>query len=149
MSMSSTSSIAPRKRRRCINCENESLPCTPSFVPYLVSQMHVYREGPDVLLERAKDLRGSKAVERYRRLRAELLADDARSEDAIAELQAAADSVASSLGKDRQELQLFQHVTVEVLPEAVGVVSGALVGTLAAGPVGTVVGGLAGIVGRE
>jgi hypothetical protein len=112
--------------------------------------MNRYREGPSILLERAKELRGSPAIAHYRTLREKLTAEDAlRSGEAKAELSAAADAVARSLDSSRPELEWFGHVIVEVLPRAIGVVSGALVGGLAAGPDGAMLGGLAGVVGEE
>ena len=126
------------------------LPWTPSFLPFLLQRTRRYREGPDVLLERAKDLRESKAIERYRTLRNALTSEEAEdAEDARAELNAAADAVAASLDSSREEMSFLRHVTVEVLPKAVGVVGGVVVGTLIAGPPGAAVGGLAGVVGEE
>jgi hypothetical protein len=129
---------------------NDELPWTPSFLPFLLKQMRRYREGPDVLLRRAKDLRSSKAIQRYRRLRAALVSENAeRSTEARKELRAAANAVARSLDSSRQELEWFRHFAVEVLPKAVGAAGGALVGALAAGPAGAVGGGLVGVVGEE
>lgn len=129
---------------------NDELPWTPSFLPFLLERMNRYKEGPDVLLQRAKELRSSKAVQRYRKLRDALVSENAeRSDEARRELQAAADAVASSLDSSRQELQSFRHFAVEVLPKAVGAAGGALVGTLVAGPAGAVGGGLAGVLGQE
>lgn len=129
---------------------DDALPWTPTFLPFLLQQMHRYREGPSILLERAKELRGSPAIAHYRNLREQMTAEDAlRSGEARAELSAAADAVARSLDSGRPELEWFGHVIVEVLPRAVGVVGGALVGNLAAGPSGAMFGGLAGVVGEE
>jgi hypothetical protein len=129
---------------------SDELPWTPSFLPFLLKQTNRYREGPDILLQRAKELRSSKAIQRYRKLRDALVSENAeRSAEARKELQAAADAVASSLDSSRQELQYFRHLTVEVLPQAVGVVGGGLVGGLVAGPAGAVGGGLAGVVGEQ
>lgn len=140
--------------RRCRDAgagwRNDELPWTPSFLPFLLRKMKRYREGPDVLLQLAKDLRSSKAIQRYRKLRDALVSENAeRSEEARNELQAAADSVADSLDSTQQELQSFRHFAVEVLPKAVGAAGGALVGTVVAGPTGAAVGGLAGVVGEE
>jgi hypothetical protein len=129
---------------------DDELPWTPTFLPFLLERMNRYREGPSILLERAKELRGSPAIAHYRTLREKLTAEDAlRSGEAKAELSAAADAVARSLDSSRPELEWFGHVIVEVLPRAIGVVSGALVGGLAAGPDGAMLGGLAGVVGEE
>jgi hypothetical protein len=112
--------------------------------------MNRYREGPDVLLERAKELRSSRAIHRYRKLRDALVSEKAeRSEEARKELQAAADAVARSLDSGQQELQFFRHFAVEVLPKAVGAASGALVGALVAGPGGAAGGGVVGVLGEE
>ncbi len=140
--------------RRCRDAgagwRSDKLPWTPSFLPFLLKQMNRYREGPDVLLQRAKDLRSSPAIKKYRELRDELVSENAeRSEEARKELQAAADAVASSLDSSRQELQYLQHFAIEVLPKAVGAAGGALVGALVAGPAGAVGGGLVGVVGEE
>jgi hypothetical protein len=140
--------------RRCRDAgagwRNDELPWTPSFLPFLLNQMDRYREGPDVLLQLAKELRGSKAIQRYRKLRSAMLSENAeRSEEAQKELQAAADAVASSLKSSRQELQLFRHFAVEVLPKAVGATGGALIGAQFAGQAGAVGGSLIGILGEE
>lgn len=140
--------------RRCRDAgagwRSDELPWTPSFLPFLLKKMNRYREGPDILLQRAKELRSSKAIQRYRKLRRALVSENAeRSEEAQKELQAAADAVASELGSNRQELQYLRHLAVEILPRAVGVAGGALAGALVAGPVGAVGGGLAGVVGEE
>jgi hypothetical protein len=128
----------------------DELPWTPSFLPFLLKQMKRYREGPDVLLKRAKELRSSRAIQRYRTLRDALVSENVeRSEKARKELQAAADSVVTSLDSNRQELQLFRHIAVEILPKAVGAAGGALVGALVAGPAGAAGGGVAGVVGEE
>jgi hypothetical protein len=129
---------------------NDELPWTPSFLPFLLERTNRYREGPDVLLERAKELRDSKAIQQYRKLRDALVSENAeRSDEARRELQAAADAVAISLDSNRQELESFRHFAVEVLPKAVGAGGGALVGTLVAGPPGAVAGGLLGVLGEE
>src|SRR5262249_39841166 len=56
--------------RRCrdagVGWRSDELPWTPSFLPYLLKQMNRFQEGPDVLLQRAKELRSSKAIQRYR-----------------------------------------------------------------------------------
>lgn len=112
--------------------------------------MNRYQEGPDVLLQRAKDLRSSKAIQQYRKLRDALLSENAeRSEEASKELQAAADAVASALDSSRQELQLVRNLVVEILPKAVGAVGGSLVGGFVAGPIGGAGGALVGVVGEE
>jgi hypothetical protein len=112
--------------------------------------MNRYREGPDVLLKRAKELRSSKAIQKYRKLRDALMSETAvRSAEAQKELQAAADSIAKSLDSNQGELQYLRHVAVEILPKAVGVVAGSAVGAVAAGPFGAAAGGLAGLIGEE
>ncbi len=141
-------------RRRCRDAgdgwRDDDLPWTPSFLPYLVKKTRQYREGPDKLLERAKELRNSPAVERYRELRAAMVAEDAhRSREARRELESAADAVARSLDSTRPELEVSGRMMVEVLPKAVGVAAGANAGALAAGPLGATVGGLVGLVGEE
>ena len=106
------------------------LPWTPSFLPFLLARMNPVREGPDILLERAKELRSSNAVQRYRELREALMSEDAeRSAEAIEELTAAADEMTQALGSNRQELELTRNVFVEVLPKALGVGVGAAAGT--------------------
>jgi hypothetical protein len=129
---------------------SDELPWTPSFLPFLLKQMNRYQEGPDVLLQRAKELRSSKAIQQYRKLRDALLSENAeRSEEASKELQAAADAVASALDSRRQELQLVRNLVVEILPKAVGAVGGSLVGGFVAGPIGGAGGALVGVVGEE
>jgi hypothetical protein len=130
---------------------DDELPWTPSFLPFLLQgTKDRYREGPDVLLARAKELRGKKSVQDYRELRAALLSEDAeRSGKARMELDAAASAVASSLSSNKKELEVSRNLIVEVLPRALGAVGGALVGTLLAGPPGTIAGGLVGVVGEE
>ncbi|MFC9585844.1 hypothetical protein ACFVJ8_23860 [Streptomyces yangpuensis] len=129
---------------------DEELPWTPSFLPFLLKRMNQYQEGPDVLLEQAKELRGTKAIARYRELRKALMSENAEvSADARKELSAAANAVASALDSPREELEVQRHIVVEVLPKAVGAVGGALVGALVAGPPGAAAGGLVGVVGEE
>jgi hypothetical protein len=129
---------------------DDELPWSPSFLPYLLSKVNPYRDGPDVLLRHAKELRSSPAVRRYRKLRNDLSSADARrSREARRELEAAADTVASSLDSNRQELELARHIVVEILPKGIGVIAGAAAGMLLAGPPGTAVGGIAGLVGEE
>src|SRR5262249_21238472 len=125
------------------------LPWTPSFLPFLLKKMSRFREGPDVLLKRAKELRSSKAIQRYRKLRDALVSENAeRSVEARKELEAAADAVANLLDSNRQELQLVRHFVVEILPKAMGkamsVAGGALVGLIVAGPPGAIGGGVVG-----
>lgn len=82
-------------------------PWTPSFVPYLLEQMDVYRQGPDELLKRALDLRNDRAVQDYRRLRRDLLSSDiTRSDEAHQQLAAAADRISRSLGVERPKLEI-------------------------------------------
>jgi hypothetical protein len=126
------------------------LPWTPSFLPFLLGKMNRYREGPGVLLQLAKDLRSSNAIQRYQQLRTALVSENAeRSEEARKELQAAANAVVKSLDSSRQELEYVKHFVVEILPTAVGAVGGALMGSLVAGPLGAAGGSLVGIVGEE
>jgi hypothetical protein len=133
------------------------LPWTPSFLPFLLGQMKP-GEGPDILLERAKEIRRYPSVRRYRELREALLSEDAgRWEEARPELTAVADEMTRALGSNRQELECTGHIFVEVLPKVFGKVVGPLgggaVGTLVAGPSGTIAGsiagGIAGLVGEE
>lgn len=152
--VTSEAAIYEELGRRCRDAgpgwRNDELPWTPSFLPFLLERGNRYREGPDVLLQRAKELRSSTAIQRYRKLRDALMSENAeRSEEARKELEAAADAVANSLASSRQELQSFRHFAVEVLPKAVGATGGALVGALVAGPPGAAAGGLAGVLGEE
>lgn len=129
---------------------SDELPWTPSFLPLLLKRMNRYREGPDVLLQKAKELRSSKQIYQYRKLRDALVSENAeRSVEARKELEAAADAVTKFLDSSREELQYFRHLAVEVLPQAVGAAGGALVGALVAGPAGAVGGSLVGVVGEE
>lgn len=151
---SSEAAIYKELGRRCRDAgagwRSDELPWTPSFLPFLLKQTNRYREGPDILLQRAKDLRFWPSIQRYRKLRDALVSENAeRSAEAREELQAAADAVASSLDSSRQELQYSQHVVVEVLPKAFGAAAGALIGASVAGPPGAVVGSLVGVVGEE
>lgn len=129
---------------------DEDLPWTPSFLPFLLGRMNRYREGPDTLLNLAKDLRDSKAIESYRALRSDLTGEDeSRSAEARERLSGAADAVANQLDSTRDELESFANRIVTVLPRAVGVVGGGLAGSLAVGADGAVIGGLTGLVGEE
>ena len=128
----------------------DDLPWTPSFLPFLLARMKPGREGPDILLERAKELRSSAAVVRYRKLRQAVTSDDAeRSDEAFEELKAAADDMTKAIGSTRQELERTRYVFVEVLPRAFGAGVGAAAGTAIAGPIGTYAGGLVGLLGEE
>jgi hypothetical protein len=131
----------------------EDLPWTPSFLPFLLGQMKP-GEGPDILLQRAKDLRGKPAVQRYRKLREALISEDAGAQaDARLELARVADEMTRALGSNRQELECTGHIFVEILPKAfgkaVGPVAGAAVGAAVAGPYGAMAGGIAGLVAEE
>ena len=129
---------------------DEALSWEPSFLPFLLGRMNRYREGPDVLLELAKELRGQPAIAPYRKLQGDLASEDAeRSDEACRTLSAAADEVATSLDAPRQELGVLRRVLVEVFPDAVGAVSGAVLGAALAGTEGAAAGGLAGVVGNE
>ncbi|MGH1552094.1 hypothetical protein ACRAWF_07830 [Streptomyces sp. L7] len=111
------------------------LPWTPSFLPFLLKNTRRFREGPDVLLDAAKELRDKKAIQRYRKLREALVSEEGIvSADAHKELSAAADAVAKSLDSTREELRLQRQIAVEVLPQAVGALGGAVVGAAMAGP---------------
>ncbi|MEV6837938.1 hypothetical protein AB0N17_26075 [Streptomyces sp. NPDC051133] len=121
------------------------LPWTPSFLPFLLKDIKRFEEGPDVLLDHAKELRDKKAIQRYRRLRETVSEEAEDSADARKELSAAADAVAKSLDSTREEMHLLQHIAVDVLPQAVG----GAVGGVTAGPLGAVAGGLVGLVGKE
>jgi hypothetical protein len=112
--------------------------------------MNPYREGPDVLLEQAKELRSSNAIQEYRKWRHALVSENAqRSDEGRKELQAAADELVRALDSNREELEYLGHLTVEILPKAFGAASGAFVGALMAGPPGAVAGSLVGLVGEE
>jgi hypothetical protein len=124
------------------------VPWTPSFLPFLLSQVDPYRTSSSVLLEKAKELGQSRSVQRYRELRAAILSDDNQtSAEATAELEVVAHQLARDMGSSRRELAFTHDVTVEILPTAVGVVAPAIGGAAIAGPVGALVGGLAGAVG--
>jgi hypothetical protein len=98
--------------------------------------MHIH--GPEAwseLVDRGWGLRGRPAVQRYRRHREALLAQDTqRSDDARAELAALAQGVADDLASRRDELEVSRGVIVELVPAAIGGVAGAAF----AGPVGGV-----------
>ena len=137
------SAIYDELRRRSRASEGgwrvRELPWTPSFLPYLVqqSQERQFRVGPDVLLDRAKELRETRAVDRYRTLRRDFLsADDPHSHEAEALFTDAADAVARSLRTPRSQLERFRQMAVEVLPTATGALAGAAV----AGPLGSAAG---------
>ncbi|MDP9696714.1 UNVERIFIED_ORG: hypothetical protein J2X79_004297 [Arthrobacter globiformis] len=123
------------------------LPWTPTFLPYLVQQMQGqrFRAGPDVLLELAKELRETPAVERYRALRRDFLSGDgADSGEAQSVLEGAADAVARSLNTDRGRLDSFGQLAVEMVPAG----AGAVVGAAVAGPLGAVHGAVVGELGK-
>jgi hypothetical protein len=129
-----------------VGWRGEDLPWTPSFLPYLLERMNEYREGPQTLLHRARDLRTKKAVEDYRQLRANFLSGDSSgSAEAKAELSAAADKVARALDSERGELELTRSVFVEVTAKAVGIGVGAAVGAVFGGPPGALLGGFGGL----
>lgn len=121
-------------------------PWTPSFVPYLLSKMNVYQQGPDELVKRALDLRENKAIQRYRTLRRELLSPDAvQSAQAQKLLTGAAEKVAHNLGTGRADLEVTRNIFVEQLPKAAGIAASAGAGALAGGPPGAILGGLTGL----
>lgn len=104
-------------------------PWTPSFVPYLLSTMNPYRQGPEELVKRALDLRGNKAVQQYRTLRRQVLSvNPSESAEAYKQLADAAEEVALSLAKGRRELEITKSIFVELLPQAAGAVAGGLLG---------------------
>ncbi|WP_369390437.1 hypothetical protein AB5J72_24485 [Streptomyces sp. CG1] len=126
------------------------LPWTPSFLPFLLKRIERFQEGPDVLLDAAKELRDKKAIQHYRDLQEALVSKEPEDSDgARRELSAAADAVAKTLDSTREEMQLQKRIVVEVLPKAIGAAGGAVVGAVAAGPPGAVVGALAGVMGEE
>lgn len=107
------------------------LPWTPTFLPYLVQQMQGqrFRAGPDVLLERAKELRETSALERYRVLRRDFLSGDvADSGEAQSVFEDVASAIARSLNTDRGRLESFRQLAVEVVPAGAGAAVGAAVG---------------------
>ncbi|MFI9505648.1 hypothetical protein [Nocardia sp. NPDC052566] len=131
--------LARRVREAGPGWRSDVFPWTPSFLPYLVDTMANDRGGPDELLRRARELRDSRAVQRYRRLRDELAAEDAdRSERARRALTRAANGVATELGSPRERLELVRPVVVEVLPSALAAGLGAMTGLLVAGPPGAI-----------
>jgi hypothetical protein len=143
--------LARRLRDAGEGWRDEKLPWTPSFLPYLLSRSNPYRDGPDILLERAMDLRVSPAMTKYRRLREAALSQTDHSEaaEAQAELAAAADGVAKALDSSRGELENTRHIIVDVLPRALGAAGGAAGGLILAGPVGAAGGAVAGVAAEE
>ncbi|MEO5993515.1 MAG: hypothetical protein ABI563_04140 [Specibacter sp.] len=123
-------------------------PWTPSFVPYLLSKMNVYRQGPDELVQMALDLRENKDVQRYRTLRRDFLSTDPlQSAEAQKLLTRAAEKVARNLATGRADLEVTKSIFVERLPKAAGIVAGA--GALAGGTSGAILGGLAGLAAES
>jgi hypothetical protein len=114
--------------------------------------MNPYRQGPDELVKRALDLRGNKAVQRYRTLRRQVLsANQSESAEAHKELAGAANEVARNLAKGRRELEITKNRFVELLPKAAGAFGGGLIGAvggpaeaLAGAAIGKIVGDVAG-----
>ncbi|MFD0279752.1 hypothetical protein ACFVHB_38485 [Kitasatospora sp. NPDC127111] len=126
------------------------LPWSPSFLPLILKQMNKYHEGPDVLLDRAKDLRERKAIAKYRTLRKAAVSEGVEnSADARKELEEAANKVAKSLDSTREEMYFQRKIMVDVLPKALGVAGGVVAGGVLAGPPGAIIGGVAGVVGEE
>lgn len=105
-------------------------PWTPSFLPFLVqqSQRVRYRAGPDVLLHRAKELRETNAVDKYRSMRATLSGDGDTAAGIRATLTRAADQVARSLDTTRRDLEVLRRTSVKLLPQSAGAGVGAVVG---------------------
>jgi hypothetical protein len=154
LTVSNESAIYEELARRCRDAgagwRDEELPWTPSFLPFLLQRINPYREGPDVLLQRAKELRGSKAVKRYRKLRRALTSEEAvQSEKARKDLAKAADRVADELDMRREDLEISRHVVVELLPRALGAAVGAAGGFVAGGPPGSIGGAVVGEVGAD
>jgi len=118
----------------------EEQPWAPSFLPLLLKRLDPYKDGPDVLLRRAKELRDTKAVRRYRELRSALAHDAPESETARSDLTKAADRVARELHEDRKDIELSRQVAVDVLPKALGPAAGAAAGFAIGGPAGALVG---------
>lgn len=142
--------LARRIRDAGPGWRDDELPWTPSFLPFLLKRINPYREGPDVLLRRAKELRESKAVRRYRELRNDLMSEDAiRSVKARGDLAKAADKVADELQLGREELEVSRHLVVELLPKALGGAAGAAGGFIVAGPPGAVAGAVAGALSED
>jgi hypothetical protein len=142
--------LARRCRDAGAGWRDDELPWTPSFLPFLLQRMDPYKEGPDVLLRRAKELRSSKAVQRYRALRKALMSEDAtRSDKARKDLAKAADKVADELGSKREDLEMSKHIAVELFPRALGAAVGAGGGFIVAGPLGAIGGAVVGVVGEE
>jgi hypothetical protein len=142
--------LARRCRDAGAGWRDEELPWTPSFLPFLLERLDPIREGPDVLLRRAKDLRESKAVKEYRQLRKALTSNDAAEADKARKyLAKAADKVADQLRSNREDLEVSRHVVVELWPKALGAAAGAAGGFVVAGPVGAVGGAVVGVVGED
>jgi len=142
--------LARRVQQAGVGWRDEELPWTPSFLPFLLGRIDPVREGPDVLLRWAKDLRDSKAVRRYRQLREALTSDDAAEADRARKyLAKAADKLADELRSNREELEVSRHVIVEVMPKALGAAVGAAGGFVVAGPPGAVGGAVVGVVGED
>jgi hypothetical protein len=128
---------------------SQELPWTPSFLPFLLSTIDPFRDGPDVLLRRAKALRESKSVARYRTLRRELTSEDvASSEKARRDLTKAADKIADELRSQRQDLELTQSIATEITRKALGV-GAVAAGGLVAGSIGIAAGAVLAIAGEE
>ena len=113
-------------------------PWTPSFLPLLLTRLNPYKEGPDVLLRRAKELRESKAVRSYRESWSKLADDALVSEKARTDLTKAADRVARELRADRKDLEVNRHIAVDILPKSLGPAVGAATGFVLGGPLGAV-----------
>jgi hypothetical protein len=124
------------------------MPWTPSFLPFLLRQMDRYRDGPDALMDLAIELRQKPAIKEYREVREAALdaADPQKATEARSELAAAADTAAKALDSSRNELELTRYALVEILPSAMGVGVGLVVGTVAPEPPGGLVGGVVGSV---
>jgi hypothetical protein len=144
-------SIYDELRRRSRDAGNDwrvrELPWTPTFLPYLVQQMQRqrFRAGPDVLLDMAKELRETPALERYRTLRRDFLSEvESDSKEAQSVFEGAANAVARSLNTDRGRLESFRQLAVEILPAATGAAVGAAVG----GPLEAMSGAAIGELGK-
>ncbi|UOB07644.1 hypothetical protein MQE23_00420 [Streptomyces sp. HP-A2021] len=127
------------------------LPWTPSFLPFLLKRVQRYDEGPDVLLDCAKELRDKRSIEGYRKLRKTLVSEDLESSgDARRRLGAMADEVARLLDSTRQESDLQRPTMVGVTAQVLGATGGAVLGALVADPLGgAAAGAAAGAVGAQ
>ena len=120
-------------------------PWTPSFLPWILSEIDPVRTRPVDLLERVFELRGRGVVAEYRETRTRALAGDP---DATAALSDLADSMTEALRTNRAELSPTRTVLVEIFPKVFGAAAGALAGA-PAGPLGTILGAALGTSAEE